>query len=146
MPTTNSPQDPTVAALAARFRAMGDPQAFGALYDATAPSLFRVALTLVPDATAAEDVLQQPYLVALRKLARLAPDRPPMPWLLNVLAKEASTTNRARRRGRPRDGATASAPVGPVEPLEGREASESVHRAIGGLEEPYRSAALLRWR
>src|SRR5687768_14616465 len=91
MATTDPPQDHTVAAHLTRFRATGDPEAFGAIYDATAEALFRVALTLVRDAPAAEDVLQQTYVVALRKLARLEPDRPLMPWLLNVLAKEAST-------------------------------------------------------
>ena len=132
--------------LLARYRATGAPAAFAAIFDATSDALFRIALTLVPDAAAAEDALQQTYVVAIRKLARLPSGRPPMPWLVNVLAKEASVANRARRRhpdaerlGRPR--------VPDVtEGLEAHDSQESVRRAIDALEEPYRSAALLRWR
>lgn len=84
MPPPDPHQSPAIDAFVARYRATGDPEAFAALFDATSNALFRVALTLVHDAAAAEDVLQQTYLVAIRKLARLGPGRPVMPWLVNV--------------------------------------------------------------
>lgn len=133
-------------ALLARYRATGDPQAFASLFDATAGVLFRVALTLVRDPHAAEDALQQTYLVALRKLARLGPGRPIMPWLLNVLVKEAATVNRSLRRRPDADRLASRGLPSTTEPIEGRDSREALERAISTLDEPYRSAALLRWR
>jgi hypothetical protein len=39
-----------------RYRRTGDPAAFGALFDATAAELHRAALSMLPDADAADDV------------------------------------------------------------------------------------------
>jgi RNA polymerase sigma factor (sigma-70 family) len=130
----------------ARWRATGDPHAFGALFDATAGVLFRVAVTLVRDAATAEDVLQQTYAVALKKLVRIEPGRPVMPWLLNVLQKEAAKAR--RRAGRTPDPVRLPPRTPSPDPAEVPEApdTEAVRAAIESLEEPYRSAALLRWR
>src|SRR5437870_4402667 len=80
------------------YRATGDPGAFGAVFDATSGTLFRIALTLVRDPVLAEDVLQQTFAIALRKLAKLSDGRPVMPWLINVLRKEAAEAVRQARR------------------------------------------------
>ena len=51
-----SPYDrATPEELFARFGASGDAAALGALFDRLAPELFRVALSLTPDAAAADD-------------------------------------------------------------------------------------------
>src|SRR5688572_5492845 len=54
LPSRQSPET-----LLVRYRDGGDPEALGALFDATAPGLFRLALTLTPDAATAEDAVQE---------------------------------------------------------------------------------------
>src|SRR5205809_6615013 len=76
---------PTPEALVARYRATGDATALAALFDATAPSLFRVALSLARDAATAEDALQETYLAALEHLDRYDASRPFVPWLVGIL-------------------------------------------------------------
>ena len=64
MPPEAPPRAPSLEALMARFRETGDPGALGALFDATAPGLFGLALTLLPDLASAEDALQETFLAA----------------------------------------------------------------------------------
>lgn len=148
MDTQQRPPSAPVEAHLERYRATGDPQAFGAVFDATSGALFRVALTLVKDPATAEDVLQQTYAVALQKLGRLPMGRPLMPWLVNVLTKEAAKAKRSASR-QPDPERLQARLAGEAELRAGAGASEdaeAVRRAIETLEEPYRSAALLRWR
>src|SRR5204862_7345723 len=76
----------------------GDPEALGALFDRTAPVLFRMALSLVHDANVAEDVLQETYLEALTHLARYDATRPVMPWLVGILDTMARRARRSAAR------------------------------------------------
>src|SRR5881392_3298261 len=76
---------PSPEALAVRYRSSGDARALAALFDATAPSLFRVALSLAHDAATAEDALQETYLAALEHLDRYDESRPVVPWLVGIL-------------------------------------------------------------
>ena len=77
------PPDPD--ALFARWRAGRDPEALGALFDAASPGLFRLALTLAPDAATAEDALQETFLFAMEAPERWDAARPVVPWLAGVL-------------------------------------------------------------
>ena len=130
-----------------RFRTTGQPGALGALFDATAPELFRIALALAPDAAAAEDALQETFLTALEQADRWDGVRPVVPWLAGILRIEIL---RARRRGaRVPDAARLPPPIlppGPPEEAVRAEERERVRAALEGLEEPYRSVSLLRWR
>ena len=121
----------------------GTRRAFGALFDATAARV-PLALTLVRDAATAEDVLQQTYAVAIRKLARSRPVAPS--------CRGSSTCSGRRRRRRARPPAPPDPPRLARAPRARRDEApeaprhEPVRAAIDALEEPYRSAALLRWR
>ena len=133
--------------LLARFRSTGEPAALGALFDATAPVLFRVALSLSRDAASAEDALQETFLAALEQADRYDPALPVMPWLLGILRHKVG---RERWRG----GRTVDPlrieprllPADPADEAERRELEGKVREALDSLPEPYRAVALMRWR
>src|SRR6266545_4654097 len=81
-----------------RFRDSGDPRALGAVFDAVSPELFRVALSLAPDAASAEDALQETWLVALRSADRHDAARPVVPWLVGILRRKVHAVRRRARR------------------------------------------------
>jgi RNA polymerase sigma-70 factor (ECF subfamily) len=131
----------------ARYRATGDPAAFAALFDATSPDLFRLALSLSPDPVAAEDALQDTYLAALEAARRPEPVLNAMAWLVGILKhKVHHVSDRVRRLPDPlrleprileRDPPTEAARA---------EEIEQVRRALDALPEPYREVAILRWK
>lgn len=132
-----------------RYRETGDPEALGALFDRTAPELFRVALHLSPDAALAEDALQETFLTALRSLDRHDPERRVVPWLIGILRNKVREVGRRARRGVDPDRLALTSPPSPADPARTAEVSEEtaeVRRALDRLPEPYREVALLRWR
>lgn len=148
--TTSAAAPPSASpeSLLVRYRATGDAKALAALFDATAPSLFRIALSLVRDATAAEDALQETYIAALEHLDRYDASRPLVPWLVGILRVMAMRARRdaARVPDPVRVAAVTGAEREGEEPAERGEDAQRVRAAIEQLEEPYRSVALLRWR
>src|SRR5215212_2017468 len=81
-----------------RFRATREPDALGALFEATAPALLRVALATAPDTAAAENALQETFLAVLAAPERWDETRPVMPWLLGILHRQIGTARRDRVR------------------------------------------------
>jgi RNA polymerase sigma-70 factor (ECF subfamily) len=138
------PQTPEELLL--RFRATRDPEALGALFDATAPSLLRVALSVAPDAASAENALQETFLAVLEAPERWDAARPVMPWLLGILHNQVGKVRRDGAR-RP-DPLRLPPPLAddPSDAAASREDQERVRAAIDELPEPYRNVALLRWR
>ncbi|MBL9086863.1 MAG: sigma-70 family RNA polymerase sigma factor [Planctomycetia bacterium] len=138
---------PNPDALWARYRAGGDPAHLGAFFDATAPSLFRIALSLVHDATAAEDAVQETYLAALEHADRHDAERPVMPWFVGILRVMVKRSRRdvTRTPDPVRLAAVKAATAADDLGGEGEDA-ERIRRAIDALDEPYRSVAVLRWR
>lgn len=125
--------------LLAQYRAQGDPEALGALFDAVAPTLHRIALSLLSDVHDADDALQATFLALLQHPERPDPDRPVVPWLVGVLRNEV---HRLRRASRHRD-----APPAPSGDANAALADDAdVRRALEALPEPYRAPSLLRWR
>ncbi len=76
------------------FRRTGDADALAVVYDELAPGLLRLALKLLGDASAAEDVLQATFVTAIEAAPRHDGTRPVRPWLAGILANEV----RAHRR------------------------------------------------
>lgn len=129
-----------------QFRRSGDPVAFARVYDETAAPLFRLALTLAPDAAAAEDALQETYLAAIECAARWDAERPLVPWLVGTLRHKLVDQHRRRRDDVPLDRPIPTDRVDPLRAATDHEARERVRAAIELLPEPYRSASRLRWR
>ena len=140
--TTGSPED-----LLDRWRRVRDPEALGALFDTASPGLFRLALSLVPDAATAEDALQETFLFAMEEADRWDPTRPVVPWLAGILRlKVLEVRRRNARAPRPERLPLPPAPDDPSLAAMDAEERERLLAAMQRLPEPYRGVALLRWR
>jgi len=73
--------DVTDATLVARARA-GDREAFGALYDRHVRPVYWQAYAVVGRSDAAEDVAQETFVTAWRRLPAVAENASALPWLL----------------------------------------------------------------
>ncbi len=138
---------PDPDALLRRWRDAGDAAALGALFDATAPELFSVALHLCRDPALAEDALQETFLAALRHLDRFEADRRVVPWLAGILRNKVHEVRRfGARAPDPRRLPLPPDPEGPLAAAATAEEEARVRAALEDLEEPYREVAILRWR
>jgi RNA polymerase sigma-70 factor, ECF subfamily len=136
----------TPETLLARYAAKRSPKDLAALFDLAAPELFRLALHLCPDAATAEDVLQDTFLAVLERVEQWDAGRAAMPWLVGILRNEALMARRRAAR-RPDPGRLESAPPDdPAATASSAEQRERVREAMRRLPEPYREAAILRWR
>ena len=80
----------------------GDGKAFHALVDAHSQRLYRLAVSLVGNATDAEDVLQETFAGAFRGLAGFQGRSSVKTWLTRILVTQAAKWRRDRqRRGMP---------------------------------------------
>ncbi|GAA2211753.1 sigma-70 family RNA polymerase sigma factor [Nonomuraea monospora] len=121
-----------------RIRA-GDHEAFAALFDEHSGTVYRHALALLGDWSAAEDVTSLTFLHAWRARRGLTPDGGSLrPWLLGIATNLARNERRGRRRrhdllARLR----AEPPLGHLddvtEPAADREQVEAVARALATL-------------
>ncbi len=78
--------------------ARGDGKAFHALVDAHAQRLYRLAVTLVGNATDAEDVLQEAFAGAFRGLPGFQGRSSVKTWLTRILVTQAAKWRRDRQR------------------------------------------------
>ncbi|WP_328538540.1 RNA polymerase sigma factor [Streptomyces sp. NBC_00344] len=82
----------------ARIRA-GDRQAFAAMYEEYARTVYNHALRLTGDWSAAEEVMSETFLAAWRTRATVEPDGGSLrPWLLGIATHKAHNVNRGLRR------------------------------------------------
>lgn len=124
-----------------RFRRRGEPQALAGVFDRTAPELLRVAQYLVGDRAAAEDLMQETFVLAIERAQTFDRERHVLPWLLGILVNLA---RRHRRAARVRGGdVSARASDDPLEAAAGAELQANVRAAIAGLGEPYRQVLVL---
>jgi len=125
-----------------RFRTRGDATALARVFDATAPELLRVAMSLVPRPEEADDLLQATYLTAIEKSGKYDADRRLVPWLLGILVRHAHDQRRKRDREVDRDRLAQREVEGPASEAEVRELSDALERALGRL--PRRYSDVLR--
>jgi RNA polymerase sigma-70 factor, ECF subfamily len=138
----------------------GDPAALSALFEAYADRVYRLALGVLRDPTAAEDIVQETFLSAITHLDRFEGRSSLGTWLYRV-AYNASIDRLRRRTNEPLppDEPEADPETGEAVPLprsivdwattperwlSDREVSAELDRAIGGLPESLRVVFLLR--
>ncbi len=82
-----------------RRMAAGDQAAMAAFYDQTSALVFGLALRILGDRSAAEDVLLEVYAQAWKQAPEYEPSRgSPSAWLLTLTRSRAIDQRRARRR------------------------------------------------
>ena len=64
----------------------GDREAFGALYDAVAPELYKVALYTLRSPEDAEDVVSETFMEAYKGIGGLREDSSFRPWIMRILS------------------------------------------------------------
>lgn len=117
-----------------RFCRSGDPAALGAVFDATAAELLRVACHLAGNRADAEDLVQRTFLAAIESRAAYEPRRRALPWLIGILANHARRLRRERRV--PPAGAALASPD-PSASAADRELTERLLSLRAELGEPY---------
>jgi RNA polymerase sigma factor (sigma-70 family) len=146
-----SVDDPTPG-LRALARA-GDADAFGAIFDACAKSVYNHAFRLTGDWSAAEEVMAMTFLEAWRGRMRIAEEGGSLkPWLLGIATNLARGQRRAARRHRDALARLALVDDPPdfADDVSGRldDAAriKALHRALAGLRRPEREVlALCVW-
>jgi RNA polymerase sigma factor (sigma-70 family) len=125
-------------AVLVREAAAGSEYAFRRLYRAYARPVYWIAHGLLGDAPDAEDVMQETFVVAWRKLRGLELEGESLlPWLATICRFQAANRIRARRREREHTGAvvdeTTPDTVSVEEQVIAADLADRIVRAIGGL-------------
>ncbi len=145
--------DPDLAALIERCLS-GDQSAYATLYDRYAPSLYRLAYSVLLDEQDAEDVLQEVMIYAFRNLHRYDPARGAFrTWLYTITISRCR--NARRRKWLPTVALTnllaagleppAPATDSPEHRAAWTEVHDSLRRALGMLSPRLREAVALRY-
>ncbi len=136
-----------------RWRDRGDAGALARVFDLAAPALLRLALHLVGDTAAAEDLVQATFVTAMERAAAFDGIRPLDPWLAGILTNHARGLKRdARRIDINVDASTAIESRldldehTPLASALAAEESAALTKAVDALPEPYRAVMLLRLR
>jgi len=119
----------------------GDEQAMAQLYDRYSPIIYSVALRVLGDTGAAEDILQEVFLQLWRSPAMFDASRGSMPGWLAVIARNRAIDSLRKRRPE----TDIAQVVVSVEPdlagkAEWSRAADKIRGALGGMPAPQRSA------
>jgi len=141
----------------ARLAKAGDPAAFEKIMQRYNQRLFRMARSIVRDDTEAEDVLQESYLHAYRKLASFHGDAALLTWLTSIVLNEARGRLRKRHNMVDLDQVDQAPENSHVVAFRSRSGSEDpmadtareqmrrlLERAIGDLPPAFRAVYMLR--
>ena len=107
------------------------------------PSAYRAAFLIVHDHAAAEDIAQEAFLAAIRRLDRFDRRRRFSPWLYTIVANRAIDWTRARA-ARPEHGVQPPESAAALEQPPGRY-SEEVLSALRALSPEHRAVVVLRY-
>ncbi|MDQ2983893.1 MAG: RNA polymerase sigma factor [Actinomycetota bacterium] len=114
-----------------------------ALFNAFWPRAYRAAYLVVHDAAAAEDIAQEGFLAAVRRLDRFDRRRPFGPWLHRIVVNRAIDWARARKlRGEVSEDSVAE-PVA-VHSNPGLSDTEALAGALATLSPEHRAVIVLR--
>jgi RNA polymerase sigma factor (sigma-70 family) len=127
-----------------RFRRSGDSEALGRVFDATAPRLLQLAIHLVGDIGAAEDLVQATFVTAIERAATFDASRSLDSWLAGILANHARDLKKAARREIDFSSLAERVESTPLEHALQTEWSSALAQALDGVLEPYRVVLILR--
>jgi RNA polymerase sigma factor (sigma-70 family) len=137
--------DRALDAAFARFVTERDGDALAVVFDGAAPRLLLVAARLTGDAEAAQDLVQQVFLEAVRGAERFRVGAPVMPWLWTILTRRAQRFRRAANRDTLAEAVDLAArDAGPVAEAITRETVARIEAAVAEIEAPYREVLALR--
>ena len=128
----------------------GDQSACGELVSRHQRSVFNLAFRLLGDSAAAEDVSQDTFLKAFRRLETFDPTRRFPPWLLRIAHNTA--VDALRRRPPDAEPFAAGLPVaapartGPLAEAERAQLRDALDRALDRLRPEHRAAIVLRYQ
>jgi len=149
-----TPADLADLALIARV-GTGDHEALRVLHASVYPSLWDFAHTLVESRAAADDLVQDAFIVLWERASAWDPHAHVRGFLFTTvrhLARNAARRNLTARRSAltyqhdVTNAVMSVVPASPAERIEHRELVAAIGRAVAALEEPRRTALLLRWR
>jgi RNA polymerase sigma-70 factor (ECF subfamily) len=107
------------------------------------PRAYRAAFLIVHDHAAAEDIAQEAFVAAIRRLDRFDRRRPFAPWLGAIVANRAVDWVRARASRREIAGSGPELASSPDLTVGGY--SEEVVVALGGLSPEHRAVVVMRY-
>ena len=129
----------------------GDRQAFARVYEITSPRLYPIALRFMRTREAAEDVLQEAYILIWRKAGQYDGSRgQPLSWMATIVRNRAIDRLRSVTR-EPRDSASWDDMLeGVADPQSARQQASApetmaIQRCLGNLQENQRKAILLAY-
>ena len=140
-----TPAEPTDAELLARLR-QGDGAAVGRLYDRYEGPVFRFLLGVLKDHAAAEDVLQDTFVLVLRK-AEAADGESLRGWLFSVAHRQALLLRRRGKRTSAGGDGLLALVAGDPDPAAAAERADdaaAVRGLVAALPEPQREVIRLR--
>jgi RNA polymerase sigma-70 factor, ECF subfamily len=108
------------------------------------PRAYRTAFLIVHDHAAAEDIAQEAFLAAIRRLDRFDRRRRFEPWLATIVANRAIDWTRARASRRESTDADATDRPSPPDPPI-RRYSQEVIAALASLSPEHRAVVVLRY-
>lgn len=129
-----------------RYTRTGDPAALARVFDGCAAELYRLGWHLLGDRHAAEDLVQQTFVVAIEQRATFASEHSRggvLGWLCGILTNRALHVRRMMRQRAAKVGPATDVVVDAVAEVAARELSSTVATAVRGLPEPYRQVLLL---
>lgn len=109
------------------------------------PRAYRTAYLIVHDHAAAEDIAQEAFLAAVRRLDRFDRRRPFAPWLGTIVANRAIDWARARNARRELPDASEAACAAPAPPPRAVGYSSEVLAALAALSPEHRAVVVLRY-
>lgn len=124
----------------------GDRQAFAAVYQASASRLYPVALKMLRQQEAAEDVLQEAFISIWRKAEQFDPDRgEPLGWMTTIVRNCAIDRLRSQRRTSNTVELSEAPEIAVPEPNVSPQMAISMRACLQQLEENQRKAILFTY-
>jgi len=128
----------------------GEREALGRFFDAAFPAVYGLAVRLLGDRSAAEDVTQEVFLKVQQAASRFLPDRDPRPWLTRITlnaCRDRQRRSAVRRTDRRDPTGLEEVPHPAAPPLDHAVREEErtrLRQALDRLDVDHRSVVLLR--